>query len=93
MLFAVPALERAVVDSMIAALNTQATASDSHHANASWLLTDGLGTFFAGGYVGQYILLVPPLDLIIVRNGNTPVERRPHVMALLRRIIDLFRAA
>ena len=58
-----------------------------------WLLGDDLGTFYASGYVGQRIYLVPPLDLIIVRNGNTPVERAPHVAAMAREIIDLFRTA
>ena len=56
-----------------------------------WLLNDDLGTFYAGGYSGQYILLVPPLDLIIVRNGNTPAERSHHNFALFGQIIDLFR--
>lgn len=58
-----------------------------------WLAKDDLGTMFASGYVGQYLFVVPALDLIIVRNGNTPVERRPHVAGLIRRIVDLFRAA
>lgn len=58
-----------------------------------WLLNDGLGSFAANGYAGQHLVLVPPLDLIIVRNGDTPAERRPQVWAMLRRIIDLFRAA
>ena len=59
-----------------------------------WLLKDDdLGSFFASGYLGQLIMLVPALDLIIVRNGNTPVERRHHVMTLVRRIIGLFGAA
>ena len=56
-----------------------------------WLLNDDVGTFFASGYAGQYLVLAPALDLIIVRNGNTPAERRPHVMALIRSIIDRFR--
>ena len=56
-----------------------------------WLLGDDLGTFFASGYLGQYIFLVPELDLIIVRNGNTPAERRPAVLDLVRQIIELFR--
>lgn len=59
-----------------------------------WLLKDDdSGSFFASGYVGQMIMLVPALDLIIVRNGDTPVERRHHVLALVRRIIGLFAAA
>ncbi|MHB8375751.1 MAG: serine hydrolase domain-containing protein [Dehalococcoidia bacterium] len=58
-----------------------------------WLLDDDLQTFFASGYLGQHIFIVPPLDLIVVRLGATPVERRPHVFALARRIIDLFRDA
>jgi CubicO group peptidase (beta-lactamase class C family) len=58
-----------------------------------WLFNDDLGTFFASGYAGQHVFLVPPLDLIIVRNGNTPEERRPHLVELVRRIIALFREA
>jgi hypothetical protein len=38
-------------------------------------------------------MLVPVLDLIIIRNGDTPVERRHHVMTLVKRIIGLFGAA
>lgn len=49
------------------------------------------GTFFASGYVGQNIWVAPALDLVIVRNGETPVERRQHLTRLARRIIDVFR--
>ena len=56
-----------------------------------WLLGDDLGTFFASGYLGQFAFVVPALDLIVVRNGQTPAERRQHVVALVRRIIDTFR--
>ena len=58
-----------------------------------WLLGDDLGTFYASGYAGQRIYLVPPLDLIIVRNGNTPVERAPHIATMAREIIACFRGA
>lgn len=70
--------------------------ADSPHGYGAhwWLLKpDDLGTFFASGYVGQNIVLVPALDLIIVRNGETPAERRHHLTALIRQIIDCFRGA
>jgi CubicO group peptidase (beta-lactamase class C family) len=57
-----------------------------------WLLGDELGTFFAQGYLGQYLFLVPTLDLIVVRNGETPAERGPCIVEQARRIIDIFRA-
>jgi CubicO group peptidase (beta-lactamase class C family) len=66
---------------------------DSGYGAHWWLLGDDLGTFYASGYVGQRIILVPPLDLIIVRNGNTPVERQPYVMEMAQEVIDLFRPA
>lgn len=69
----------------------QPTDSERGYGAHWWLLRDDLGTFFASGYLGQYIFLVPALDLIIVRNGETPAERRPHVVSLVQRIIDAFR--
>ena len=39
------------------------------------------------------MLLVPALDLVILRLGNTPVERRPHVVGLLGQIVSLFAEA
>jgi CubicO group peptidase (beta-lactamase class C family) len=58
-----------------------------------WLTEDRHGTFYAQGYSGQYLLLVPALDLIILRLGNTPVERRGHTVGLMRQIIRLFALA
>jgi CubicO group peptidase (beta-lactamase class C family) len=58
-----------------------------------WLADDGLGTFAAQGYAGQYLWLVPALDLIVVRNGETEAERRPHLAALLQQIVNHFRSA
>ena len=58
-----------------------------------WLFRDDLGTFCARGYQGQYLFLVPALDLVVLRLGQTPVERAPYVFDYMRRIIALFRAA
>ncbi|HEY5072292.1 MAG TPA: serine hydrolase [Caulobacteraceae bacterium] len=38
-----------------------------------WLDLAGPGTFSANGYDGQYILVCPDRDLIIVRHGATPL--------------------
>lgn len=59
---------------------------------AHWWLVRGdvHGAFLASGYVGQIIMVVPGLDLVIVRNGNTPAERRQHLRGLVREIIALF---
>jgi len=58
-----------------------------------WLANDDLGTFMASGYEGQALVIVPALDLMVVRNGKTPAERGLHVWQLYERIINLFRAA
>ncbi len=65
--------------------------SDRGYGAHWWLLNDDdHGSFFASGYVGQMIMCVPALDLVIVRNGNTPAARRQHVRKLVRQIIALF---
>ncbi len=41
-----------------------------------WLGIAGPGSFSANGYAGQYIVVVPEKDLILVRNGDTPAARK-----------------
>ena len=57
-----------------------------------WLDTAGPGSFSANGYDGQYIGIVPDLDLVIVRNGRTPLEKKDALAAWLARLADAFRA-
>jgi len=42
-----------------------------------WLDTAGPGSFSANGYEGQFIVLCPDRDLIIVRHGATPAADPP----------------
>ncbi|MGZ8752486.1 MAG: serine hydrolase domain-containing protein [Acidimicrobiia bacterium] len=55
-----------------------------------WIWDDDLGTFGAQGYEGQYTLVVPSLDLVVVRLGKTPADLRPAVTADLHRLIESF---
>ena len=44
----------------------------------------------AHGYEGQYIVVVPERDLVVVRLGKTPSELRANVVGELRTIIEAF---
>lgn len=56
-----------------------------------WLGMAGPGSFSANGYEGQYTVIVPELDLILVRNGKTPIERKDAVMDWLGEVAGCFR--
>ena len=58
---------------------------------AHWWLWDGHGfpgTFAAHGYEGQYIIVRPDRDLVVVRLGRTPIEVRPAVIERLAELLD-----
>lgn len=56
-----------------------------------WLGLAGPGSFSANGYEGQYTVLVPELDLILVRNGKSPLEQKDEVIRWMQRAADAFR--
>lgn len=56
-----------------------------------WALDDDLDTFWANGYEGQCIMCVPPLDLIVVRLGKTPEEKKANLKQWRADITDAFR--
>lgn len=68
-----------------------AVSSDEDGRRYSWhwwvLADDPLGTFHCAGYQGQYILVVPGLDAVVVRTGETDAEVRDHLVAELRALI------
>ena len=53
-----------------------------------WLWHDYLGAFAAHGYEGQYVIVVPDRDLVVVRLGKTPAELRPNLLVRLRALMD-----
>ena len=58
-----------------------------------WLNLAGEGSFSANGYEGQYTVLVPDLDLILVRHGKTPLDKKDHVKAWIAEVVQTFRPA
>ncbi len=58
-----------------------------------WTRDDPLGTFWAAGHDGQYIDLVPGLDLVIVRLGRTGPDRTPALRAWRDQVINAFQGS
>ena len=63
---------------------------DDPYGAGWWLDLAGPGSFSANGYDGQFIILCPDRDLIIVRNGATPAEAMPALKAWLADLAGLF---
>lgn len=55
-----------------------------------WLWPDEPGSLAAHGYQGQYIVVVPGRDLVVVRFGITDADARPPLVDELRRVIGAF---
>src|SRR5262249_31064098 len=55
-----------------------------------WIWPDQPGSLAAHGYEGQYIIVVPERDLIVVHLGKVPVDVRPPLLVELRSIINAF---
>lgn len=57
-----------------------------------WLGLGGPGSFSANGYEGQFTVIAPDIDLILVRNGKAPgVTEKENVRRWLGQIADCFR--
>ncbi len=54
---------------------------------------DARGTFGASGYEGQSITVCPPLDLIVVRLGKTPLAREPLLVPWRAAMVEAFASA
>lgn len=55
-----------------------------------WLWPDQPGSLAAHGFEGQYVVVVPARDLVLVRLGKSPSELRPAVVEQLREIVNAF---
>lgn len=83
----------------------QSPVPEAHWYGAQWWLWDencdpspagagfdcsDINGFGAHGYEGQYTVVVPDRDLVVVRLGKTPVERQPEVRAWIADVIRCF---
>jgi len=57
-----------------------------------WVWPQYEGSLACHGYEGQYTLVLPDRDLVVVHLGKSPIERRPPLVAALRTIADAFAA-
>ncbi len=56
-----------------------------------WLERGGPGSFSANGFEGQYTIVVPDLDLILVRHGKTPLDLGQNVKDWMADVVACFR--
>lgn len=64
---------------------------DSNRYGAHWWLDfGGPGSFSANGYDGQFIIIRPDRDLIIVRHGVTPLALKENLKAWLGNVAACF---
>jgi CubicO group peptidase (beta-lactamase class C family) len=67
--------------------------TDGARYGASWWLDlAGPGSFSANGYQGQYVVVVPQRDLVIVRLGATPDDALQPVKDWIRAVAECFAA-
>lgn len=69
----------------------QLGAEDGPYGAQWWLGLAGEGSFSANGYDGQFTVVLPELDMVVVRNGRTPLEFKDNVPAWIAEVVDCFR--
>jgi CubicO group peptidase (beta-lactamase class C family) len=63
--------------------------SDAFYSWQWWVTGDEYGTYWASGYEGQSISVVPALDALVLRFGHTPEEHYPDLSAWRTRVLDV----
>ncbi len=74
---------------------TSVDPDDDHPYGAHWygVAGDTLGTFRAAGYEGQTITVCPALDLVVVRLGKTPLDRKENLVPWRAAMVQAFARA
>jgi len=72
-------------------VRTPSPQSDGTYGAHFWTVPGSLGTFYCSGMGGQRIMMVPKLDLVVVRSGKTAPEKVGAVVQYCKSLVDLFR--
>ncbi len=65
--------------------------ADGPYAAHWWLERGGAGSFSANGFEGQFTIVVPDCDLVMVRHGKTDASLGPNMKAWMADVVDCFR--
>ena len=63
--------------------------NDHYYSRQWWVSGDPYGTYWASGYEGQMISVVPALDALVVRFGHTDAAQYPALYEWRRRVLDV----
>ncbi len=69
----------------------QQAEAESPYGAQWWLGLGGPGSFSANGFEGQFTVIIPELDMVIVRHGKSPAAKSDSVKSWIRAISDCFR--
>ncbi len=82
--------ERLLPQGWVDYARTPTPASGGEYGAHWWLAQDGSGRFHASGYRGQYIVVDPARDLVVVRLGESTPEQRASVLTFMRDVVESF---
>jgi CubicO group peptidase (beta-lactamase class C family) len=82
--------ERVLPEGWVDHARTATPASAGEYGAHWWLALDGSGIFHASGYNGQYIVVDPRRDLVVVRLGRSTPEQRVEVVRFLAEVVRCF---
>jgi CubicO group peptidase (beta-lactamase class C family) len=83
--------ERILPEGWVDYSRTPSLASEGLYGAHFWVIPGRLGTFSCQGAWGQRILIVPKLDLVVVRLGQTAPHKVAAVVRYGKELIDAFR--
>ncbi len=83
--------ERVLPEGWVDYSRTPSPQSDGLYGAHFWVIPGSLGIFQCNGAEGQRILIIPKLDLVVVRVGKTAPHKVAEVVRYCKELVDAFR--